>query len=403
MSSKIKIAAVLPRFGATLGGGAETLVRSLLLELRSRGEVLAKEIDQIEVWTTCAKDHRTWANELPSGMTLEDGIVVRRFPVDERDLPCFVEKEIAISKGIVLSVEEQLQWLKSGVNSMELYQHIADCGQDFDYILFAPYLFPTSFWGALIYPERSIVFPCLHDEAYAYQDVFEYLFRKVRGVIFNATGERELFKKLYRIPDISSKSGVVGMGFCERIHKEGALIESQELATKPYIIYSGRKEQGKNLDLLIEYFSAYKTLRFESALQLVIIGAGEINFLDKLPEFVLDLGFVSEERKYDLLRNALCLCQPSVNESFSIVMMEAWLEGVPVLVNSHSVVTKGHVIESSGGLYFGNFEEFVAVLDELQKNSELARTLGESGEAYVKTQYNWDATITRFEQVLTNL
>ena len=86
----LSIAAVLPRYGADLGGGAEALVRSLLLKLAEREGAQAR----IEVWTTCARDHRTWANELPAGRTMEDGISVYRFPVDPRSCLLYTSQMI---------------------------------------------------------------------------------------------------------------------------------------------------------------------------------------------------------------------------------------------------------------------------------------------------------------------
>ncbi|MCB0359908.1 MAG: hypothetical protein KDD44_09735, partial [Bdellovibrionales bacterium] len=107
-----RIAAIVPRFGPSLGGGAEALVRALVLHLRDQPSV-----QTVEVWTTCAEDHRTWHNSLPAGTSMEDGIVVRRFPVDERDVEVFLDAELAMRDGLPLSIEEQLGWLTHSVNS----------------------------------------------------------------------------------------------------------------------------------------------------------------------------------------------------------------------------------------------------------------------------------------------
>ena len=395
----MKIAFVLPRYGESLGGGAETLCRTLLEAAKNAGVV-----EEVEVWTTCALDHRTWENALPAGKTVENGIPVSRFPVSERDVSVFLEMEHAIHDGRKLSLDQQMDWLENSVNSQELYLHISEHGQEFDLILFAPYLFATSFWGSLIYPERSVLIPCLHDEAYAYQQVFQVLFSKVRGVIFNANAEKDLMASLYKIADLEKRSAVVGMGF-----EEPETVAGDELSSKlkekypslpeQYFIYSGRKEEGKNLGLLIEYFEKLSVPNKK----LVLIGSGEVSFLEKLPESVVDLGFVSEEDKLLLLAGAQALFQPSVNESFSIVLMEAWQQGTPVIVHGNCPVTREHAVESSGGLYFSNFEEFEKITKLLLDKKSFRNELGIMGREYVKSVYSWEAVLERFEAALNKI
>lgn len=378
------MAVVLPRYGAGLGGGAEALTKALI-------EHLGEHVGRIEVWTTCALDHRTWQNCLPRGVADENGITVRRFPVDERDVDTFLKAEFAMRDGLQLTLDEQLVWLAESVNSRELYQHILQHGCEFPVILLAPYLFATTFWGSLIYPERAIVIPCLHDEHYAYQHVFQAQFAQVRALVFNSQPEYELARRLYPSLRLERKSAVVGMGF-ERPRASVAAVRRE----RPYLLYSGRKEQGKNLDLLLGYFESAKF----AALDLLLIGSGEIDFLKAFPANVIDLGFVSEEEKLALMRGAVALCQPSVNESFSIVIMEAWQQGTPVLVHGECAVTRHHVIQSGGGLYFSNAREFAAVVETIAGNAPLRRRLGECGEEYVRREYAWPRVIQRFLEAL---
>jgi glycosyltransferase involved in cell wall biosynthesis len=384
---RISIAAVVPRFGASIGGGAETLVRQLLLNL-----VDSSRVEQVEVWTTCAMDHRSWSNELPEGVSDDSGILIRRFPVDERDLDLFVKTELGMREGRPISYREQIDWLSNSVNSRKLYAHIAQASPKFDAILFAPYLFATSFWGALIDRSKSILIPCLHDEPYAYLEVFHYLFAEVAGILCNAPAEMRLAESIYSSKLIRPKAAVVGMGF-------EALPSSQQFSArsvKPFILYSGRKETGKNLDKLLVYFAEFKRKHPDSELELKLIGSGSIDFVDVLPSGVVDLGFVSEEEKEKLMAEAVVLCQPSVNESFSIVLMEAWLRKTPVLVHADCAVTREHVVRSGGGLYFSNKDEFIGVLEELLENGGLQERMGIAGRDYVAEEYSWPAVCSRF-------
>jgi len=61
-----RYAFVVPRFGEGIAGGAETLVGALARHLAQRG-------DRVEVFTTCARDNRTWENEFPPVMRSNSG------------------------------------------------------------------------------------------------------------------------------------------------------------------------------------------------------------------------------------------------------------------------------------------------------------------------------------------
>lgn len=381
---------VLPRFDASIGGGAETLVGSLAMELAACKEFAVQP--EIEIWATCAKDHRTWANHFPEGAEQLGNLCVRRFPVDERDLEVFISAEHQLQQGRALSPSRQLDWLENSVNSKALYRHIHTHGQSYDAMFFAPYLFATSFWGAMIYPERSVLLPCLHDEAYAYFEVFQHVFHRVRGLIFNAEPEQALAERLYGT-SLEEKSSVVGMGF-EPKKQEVAPFKGE----RPYLLFSGRKETGKNLDLLLEWYRLFRQRGGECDLHL--IGSGSVDFCEVLPDGVRDFGFVSEDEKLAQMKGATALVQLSTNESFSIVLMEAWLCGTPVIVHADCPVTKDHVVKSGGGLFVASGLEFCGGVSYLLEEGENRDNLARAGEAYVRTQYSWSAVIHRFISAL---
>lgn len=390
-----RYAFVVPRYGPDIVGGAETLAGAVARECAKRG-------DQVTVLTTCARDNRSWENHFPAGVTIESGVIVHRFPVDDRNLDIWIPIQIAISEGLRPSLDDQLEWMAQSVNARELYAHIARCHTDYDALFFAPYLFGTTFWGSLIAPERSFLIPCLHDEHYAYLEVIASMFRQVKGALFNALPEMDLARALYG--DI--KGGEVGMGFdltaFDRVnqHPEPYFKESF-----PYLLYAGRKETGKNVQVLVDYFIESKeNQRIPADLHLVIVGGGSFEDLHRPAALkrhdVIDLSQVSELEKLSLMKHALALCQLSTNESFSIVIMEAWALGVPVLVHSECAVTRHHALQSGAGLPIKNSEEFAGAVAELASNSELVQALGVAGDRYVREQYSWSAVLARFDRVM---
>jgi glycosyltransferase involved in cell wall biosynthesis len=361
---------------------------------------LAARGDRVDLLTTCARDNRTWANHYPSGEERIGELRVVRFPVDQRNLDAWVPVQCAIHEGKNVSYDDQLTWMQHSVNSSELYAHIAHHGEGYDAIFFGPYLFGTTMWGSQICPHKSVLIPCLHDEAYAYLDVISAMFRRVRGCLFNAEPEMHLARSLYG--DIPG--GVVGMGF-----DMPSLDEVERLAPlpdrpRPYIVYLGRKEMGKNVQVLVDFFCRAKDRgMLPPELQLVVLGGGSFSDLHRPQALqrddVVDLPHADESDKQRLLRHALYLCQPSVNESFSIVLMEAWMVGTPVVVHGECPITKGHVVESGGGLYFSSAEDFIGVTQYMVQEGEKRLEFARLGRDYVAQSYSWSATLERFDQV----
>jgi glycosyltransferase involved in cell wall biosynthesis len=113
-----------------------------------------------------------------------------------------------------------------------------------------------------------------------------------------------------------------------------------------------------------------------------------------------DLGFVSVQDKRDAMAAAAVFCQPSVNESFSIVLMESWLTGTPALVHGACAVTVEHCRRSNGGLYCVNSAEFAATLDYLAAHPQTAQRMGELGRDYVLANYTWPTIVDRYSAVL---
>lgn len=388
---------VVPRYGRSIGGGAETLVRELACRLAARG-------DAIQVWTTCARDNRSWENELPAGTGTEDGVTVTRFPVDARDLDTWIPLQLRIHEGLQLTLSEQLDWMQESVNSSQLYEHILMAADTVEAVFFAPYLFGTTFWGSLLRPDKAVLIPCLHNETYAYTTVIQSMFRQARGCLFNALPEQDLASALYG----SSRGGEVGMGFDVPDSSTLDALTPYFDDAKCYILYVGRKETGKNVQVLVDNFIQAKSAgTLPEDLALVIAGGGSFSDIGRPDALersdIIDIGYLDERDKQRLIKFAICLCQPSTNESFSIVLMESWMLGTPVVVHGNCAVTRHHAVASGGGLYFTSEPEFAAVLERLITDPKLRLALSNAGAAYVQERYSWPAVLDRFDAVMESL
>jgi glycosyltransferase involved in cell wall biosynthesis len=387
-----RLAFVVPRYGADVVGGAETLVRGLAEHLAAAGGA-------IEVLTTCARDHLSWKNELRAGAAREAGVMVRRFPVRLRDTRRHAWLQQRILRGSRLRPKEEARWVAESVGSTELFDHLARSAGAYDLVCFAPYLFGTTLGGVPLVPGRAVLIPCLHDEPFAHLGVVRDAFQACRGFIFNSPPEAALAEKLYGIGD--RPAGVVGLGFDPPAPSDPAGFRRRYGLEGPLLVYLGRKETGKNVPLLIEYALRYRAMR-RADVTLVLAGDGPVTVPPDTPG-VRDLGYLDSAAKAAASAAAAVVCQPSVNESFSIVLMEAWLAETPVLVHARCPVTTHHVFQAGGGLAFEDFYEFAEALDVLLEDGERRRRLGRQGRAYVETEYSWPAVTARLRDTLERL
>ena len=378
--TECRLAFVIPWFGWEIPGGAESYCRDLSSRLARRGY-------GVEILSTCARELASdWnVDHHRPGNRTERGVTVRRFRVQPGDHAAFNSLNERLLLGGSITADEERVFINNIINSRDLVSFIADHTDDY-YFFFIPYMFGTTYWGLRAAGNRGILIPCLHDEPYARLDIMQNLFRDVRAMLFNSEPECRLANRLY---DLSRCDQVVlGIG----VEPHETKVRSLPIQD-PFLLCLGRKDSGKNTGLLVRYFEIFKR-HHPSPLKLVLAGPGSV----PLCEDCIDLGFVDTGTKAALLENALAICQPSTNESFSKVIMEAWLAQTPAMVHRSCAVTRGHVQDSEGGLCFSDYYEFEACLEVLLHGSETANTLGKNGHEYVTRKYSWQALLDRFDE-----
>jgi glycosyltransferase involved in cell wall biosynthesis len=221
--------------------------------------------------------------------------------------------------------------------------------------------------------------------------------RQVRGLLVNTPAEGDLVARLYQVqPERVAVSGI-GMstdwtGNAERFAKNYGL--------RDFILYAGRRDAGKGVPMLLDYYCRY-VRETGDPVDLVLLGKGDV-FLpqDTGPGRIRDLGFVPPQDKYDCFAAARFFCLPSLYESFSIVMMEAWLAETAVVAFEPCEVTKQHCLSSNGGLFFKGYEEFLEIAQELRAKPQLRGKLAANGRKYVLENYTWEKVCDRFMTAL---
>jgi glycosyltransferase involved in cell wall biosynthesis len=386
----MKLAIVVPRYGEEVLGGAEASARQL-------AEILPRPEYDIQVLTTCAEDLLTWRNVYPPGPTQINGAAVQRFPIEHRFRDRRRHQQIheKLTHGCPVTVDEEYTWIENSAHSPDLYAHIAQSETRYDLLIFVPYLASTSFYGSAIWPQRSVLWPCLHDEPFAYFLQTRLMMESCCGLMFLSEPELALAREKLGVKNPAAR--VVGLGFDDDWRGDGDRFRQRFGLSGPFILYSGRFDSMKNLLELLSFFIAYKQLR-PGPLKLVLRGQGPLP-IPPCPD-ILPVGFERVQDRLDAYAAAMALCQPSLQESFSIVLMESWLAGTPALVNADCDVTRYHVLQSNGGLAYSGFDEFAGALDWLMAHPLERRQMGQLGRAYVLERYNWPIVLDRFRAAL---
>lgn len=385
-----RIAFVCPRLaGEGAVGGAETLLKNLALHAAARGFA-------VDFLTTCAQSHFTWENTLPAGVKRMDGMDVHFFPVDARDPGTFLRIQQSIDRGHPVSESDELLWLRNGVNSAALLAHLDRHASGYRAILLGPYLFGLTWFTALAHPARALLVPCLHDEPFAKLACMKRLFAETAGCLFNAQAERELARELFDFPD--AKSRIVGMGL-EPFEADPAVFARNHNLSAPYVLYSGRREPLKGTPLICDYMQTFRE-RTGCDVKVVFTGSGTIDAPAALWPHILDAGFVSEQEKHEAMAGATAFLHPSVNESFGIVLLEAFLARTPGLVHAKSRVLVSQCRAANAGLWFRHYPDFEAQLLFLLDHPEARAALGQRGRDFVAREYAWPAIERKFIDAL---
>lgn len=401
----MKIAFVIPWYGKDISGGAESECKKTALNLQKRGV-------EVEILTTCVKDfHSDWSTNVYEEKEYEiEGLIVRRFRVKKRDTRAFdaVNLKLMSTNVSLLSTREGLRspvfpeeekiYIEEMINSPALYEYIDKNRANYDFFVFIPYMFGTTYYGSGICREKAIIIPCLHNEPYAYMNIYKEMFNRANCLIFHARSEQRLAKRLYGVDD--NRGYLIGEGIDSDVAFNGERFRRKYRIDTPFILYAGRKDSTKNTPLLIDYFLRYLE-KNDYKMKLVLIGPGNINITHDTGDDIIDLGFIPQQDKYDACDAAFLLCQPSLNESFSIVIMESWLAETPVIVYSDCDVTRDHCVSSNGGLFFADYSEFEECINYIISNPLVAKKMGKAGKNYVLKNYAWRQITNRYLSIFS--
>ncbi len=383
-------------YGPDTAGGAEHAARQLAIALSQRGL-------PVEVWSTTARDLVAPTTAYyPAGDSWDAGIKVTRFAVeslpDDAQHPLYVNQFPILSTIIATCAPsaQELRTIARLAYSSALLRAIAQTttGRRF---VFVPYPLPSSLFGSMLTNGRGILLPCMHDEPYAYHTLTRWQMQHADRILANSASERDFVINQYNIDP--SRVALTRLGIELGVTGDGARFRAQYGIDGPMLFFAGRRDASKNMPLLLLYIQEY-IIRRQRMVTLVLSGRDPIALSRYQQRFVRDIGFVDEQTKADAFAACDVFVHAGTQESFAFVLMEAWLQQRPVLVNADCAVTTSAVAESGGGLAFRDFQTFAAALDILLQRHDVATQMGAAGRAYVVANCQWADVAARAEDAI---
>jgi glycosyltransferase involved in cell wall biosynthesis len=169
---------------------------------------------------------------------------------------------------------------------------------------------------------------------------------------------------------------------------------------RPYFLCVGRLEKLKGVQVLIELFRRYR------AADLLIAGSGTyepaLRSMAKDLDHVRFLGWVGQEKLFELYRNAVAVLLPSLAyETFGLVAVESFAAGTPVIVNAGTAFAEA--AGQGGGLIYSNPDELMRAVTRLQDEPGLRRRMGVAARQIYLERYTEDAHIQRYMSLIEQL
>lgn len=173
-------------------------------------------------------------------------------------------------------------------------------------------------------------------------------------------------------------------------------------AGRPFVLFLARLHSVKGPDRLLQAFAIAARAPAFADVDLVMAGP-DYGMLSALRRQVAHLGveprvrFLGEVRgelKLALLRRALCMCQPSRYEGFSVALLEALACSLPVVITPESNFPE--IATCGAGLVVGpDPEQLAEALQRMALEPAIRATMGAAGAQLVRRAFTWPGVAQR--------
>ncbi|WP_342766452.1 glycosyltransferase family 4 protein [Methanocella conradii] len=406
MNNSMKIAHFVHRYRPTIGGSEQYMI--------DLSERLAKRGHYVTVYTSRAISSDTWTNALPPRETI-NGVHVKRFGSISRtkivwDILQYgytnypKRKDFMTQLAIFLGNGPiSLSWYLSQYLDREKYDIVHTTALPYSHIYYA-------FNFARRKGIPFVITPFIHTEQ---KNIFEvkYFFDILRNAdaVIAATDYERKYLESHGIDGNKLYTVGLGVDFME-LGEYGKTPFKPSIGLKEdegYILFLGRKEYYKGIDVLIKAFNLIKN--DYPRLHLLLIGP-RTPYSEKLmadvtdKERIIEMDAVTDAEKNDALRLADIVVLPSTYESFGIVFIEAWANHKPV-IGARSGAIVDVIRDKENGLLFtpGDDRDLAEKLKMLLNDKALRDFMGDNGYRMVKEKYTKDAIADKLEELYLSL
>lgn len=408
-----RILQIIQRYPPALGG-SEAYFQRLSKYLSAQGH-------QVTVWTTNGLDLESfWSRKgqvLPAGQEIDQGVEVRRFPL------CRFPWQRWILRVLSRIPLRPWQCKTFGHNpiSRELWNHANQAG-GFDLVHAGcfPYAFPILAGQNLA---RRLAIPFLLTPFLHLGNLADPGNQVRRGYTHPALAWLARRADAVFSQTAMESRALVEMGLSEeKVFQQGMGVQVQECTGGDRLAY--RKHWGIGKEEVVvghlanlswdkgstDLLQAAELLwKKGSAFRLILAGPRMPSFSRELEKSlfknqVILPGVLTEKEKRDFFASLDLFALPSRSDSFGIVLLEAWANGIPCVV--YNAGGPGSLVQhQSDGLVApcDRVEELGQAIQCLVQDSHQRKQMGEAGKARALTDFSWGNKLQLVEQVMEDL
>lgn len=264
-----------------------------------------------------------------------------------------------------------------------------------------PYLFWDKYFESAWVPFRNRALRTTLRTIFANHQFMRVLRRGLRDahvIVAVSENTKKDIEKYFRTPSKKVKTALLGVDI--KPTKTIDSVNPSNMPTKPYLLFVGAGDARRRVDDLV---AAYNNLKADgNDIQLVLVGENFKTPIDipnsavrnevlgsSYSDDILTIGYVSDEVKQNLFRNALAYVYPTRYEGFGIPVLEAMLLECPIIVYKNSSIPE---VGGEHAIYvddWGGIVDAVVALNDMSESNR--KSMLSSAKKHAET-FTWSKT-----------